>query len=59
MKKIYEEPQVEVIKIGTCAMIAASLPVFMDDTVSDEDVLAPDFDVDVLTPQLDLDSYFE
>ena len=58
MKKIYEEPQVEVIKIGTCAMIAASLPVFTE-TVSDEDVLAPDFDVDVLTPQLDLDSYFE
>jgi hypothetical protein len=50
MKKIYLQPELEIIKVQTMQMMAASLPI-VGTTVTDEDVLAPEMD--------DLDSYFE
>ena len=45
MKKIYQSPFVEEVKLETCEMLAASLPVF-DETVTGDDVLSPALEVD-------------
>ena len=58
MKKIYLQPELEIIKVQTTQMMAASLPI-INETVTDEDVLAPEMNLDVLTSEMDLDSFFE
>ncbi len=50
MKKTYISPEVEIIKVQTMQMMAASLPIF-EETVTDDMVLSPEMD--------DLDKYFE
>jgi hypothetical protein len=49
MKKIYLQPNMEIVKVQTVQMMAASLPVY-EETVTEEKVLAP---------EMDLDAYFE
>ena len=62
MKKTYINPELEVIKIATQQMLASSIVNLglSEETITDEEnLLAPSFDDEVLSPDFDIVDYDE